>query len=35
MATNKELALSWFEPLVRGDVETAVALIADDFRYCY
>ena len=33
MATNKELALTWFQALVSGDAETAVSLIHDDFRY--
>ena len=33
MTTNKELALSWFQALVSGDADTAVSLIADDFRY--
>ena len=33
MTTNKELALSWFQALVTGNAEAAIALIADDFRY--
>jgi ketosteroid isomerase-like protein len=33
MATNKELALRWFEALVSGDADTAMSLLADDFRY--
>jgi hypothetical protein len=30
---NKELAVDWFKALVSGDAETAMGLIADDFRY--
>jgi ketosteroid isomerase-like protein len=33
MTTNKELALTWFQALVTGDADTAVSLLADDFRY--
>lgn len=33
MTTTKELALTWFKALVGGDAETAMDLIADDFRY--
>jgi uncharacterized protein len=33
MTTNKDIALSWFQALVSGEAETAVGLIADDFRY--
>lgn len=33
MATNKELALTWFQALVSGDAQTVAAGIADDFRY--
>ncbi|ETB34929.1 hypothetical protein N602_27855 [Mycobacterium avium subsp. hominissuis 10-5606] len=33
MTTNKDLALTWFQALVSGDAETAISLIADDFRY--
>jgi ketosteroid isomerase-like protein len=33
MTTNKELALSWFQALVSGDADAAMALIDDDFRY--
>ncbi|MGB8391450.1 nuclear transport factor 2 family protein [Mycobacterium sp.] len=33
MATNKELALAWFQALVSGDAQTVASGIADDFRY--
>jgi ketosteroid isomerase-like protein len=33
MMTNKELALHWFQALVNGDADTAMSLLADDFRY--
>jgi uncharacterized protein len=30
---NKALALMWFEALVKADVETAMSMMHDDFRY--
>jgi uncharacterized protein len=30
---NRDLVLEWFEALVRGDAETALSLMHDDFRY--
>ncbi|NDJ87943.1 nuclear transport factor 2 family protein [Mycolicibacter kumamotonensis] len=33
MATNKELALAWFQALVSGDADTVASGVADEFRY--
>ena len=33
MTTNKDVVLRWFQALVGGDADTAVSLLADDFRY--
>jgi ketosteroid isomerase-like protein len=33
--TNKDIVLVWFEALVKGDPETVLRLMHDDFRYFY
>ncbi|RAV03878.1 nuclear transport factor 2 family protein [Mycolicibacter senuensis] len=33
MATNKELALAWFQALVSGDADAVASGVADEFRY--